>query len=57
MRWSSLPCGGVLALDADRTSLGVELELEIITSDGLTWGMWVLPSSGQLLAVVAAGEA
>lgn len=57
MQWDSRPFGGVLALPAASNPLGTDLELEIVTSDGLTWGMWILPLQNVLIAVVAAAEA
>jgi hypothetical protein len=57
MSWSVCPFGGVLSIDAAESPFGVDVELEVITSDGLTWGMWVLADSNELLAVVAAAEA
>lgn len=58
MRWSNLPFGGILELDADFTVGGVGLELEVVESeDGATLGMWFLAGTDTLLAVVEAGLA
>lgn len=57
MSWEPTIDGGVLLLDAASTHLAMDLELQIIASDGLTWGMWVVPDTGAMIKAVPAGQA